>query len=96
MWCPVGVVEPEPARDSKLALRLRYGLLLRLDGVIELVGVAVEAAVSTGGVGFAALDDEPEASLLSLTVLAAEKRLGSRFESAVASVCPEDLSTSLA
>lgn len=96
MGCPVGEAEVPPARASRLVLRLRYGLLLRLEvGVgVALVGVAAEllaaalllfeevAEVFTVG-GFVAEELFP---LVCLEVarpplLASDNKLGSKFAS---------------
>jgi hypothetical protein len=82
--CPVGVVEPGLALGKRFVLRLRYGLLLRLEvgvavGVSEVLvlAVALATAVLTEG----GLLEDMEDALDIPPFFEGEKRLGSRLGS---------------
>jgi hypothetical protein len=91
MGGPVGVVEPAPALGKRFVLRLRYGLLLKLEvgvagalvGVAEeLLAVALVVVVLAGG-GLLEVEEE---TLEMPPFFEGENRLGSRLGSRFASV----------
>jgi len=83
--CPVGVVELVPVLGKRFVLRLRYGLLLKLEvgvadalvGVAEVLAVALATAVLTEG----GLLEDAEDALDTPPFFEGENRLGSRLGS---------------
>jgi hypothetical protein len=88
--CPVGVVELGPVLGKRFVLRLRYGLLLKLevDVAFALVGVAevlvLAVALSTAVLTEGGLLEDAEDALDIPPFLEGENRLGSRLGSTVA------------
>jgi len=82
--CPVGVVEVVPVLGKRFVLRLRYGLLLKLEvGVADaLVGVAeVLAALATAVLTEGGLLEDAEDALDIPPFFEGENKLGSRLGS---------------
>lgn len=88
--CPVGVVAPGPVLGKRFVLRLRYGLLLKLEvdvavalvGVADVLVLAVESATAVLTEG--GLLEDAGGALDVLPFFEGENRLGSKLGSTFA------------